>query len=327
MTQKTLTSISLWVFVIGLGFTIGLAIGFWLETEEDYFPIFLLLGFAISGALIGFGQWLLFETDQKSAWLWIPAMAVGMPFGLLVGFFALDFLPWIPEEPYWLNLSVMTLVAGTLTGTLQWLFTGRKLVSAKWIFVSAISFVGLAFFFPSTDNPIYFFESEYLVLNLVLYGALFGIFAGTISGIFISSKLSTLHIKDRILNWRSILFLTTIVLGSVMSKLFVYDNGYDNPLYFSQYSTYGFYEIFPETILDSLNQGKTDVLTLSSEEIWNREEPTYDSIQWSQSDYLAIANALSQEVWHEPLDLNEWKVLNLSLTLGLYRKSKGFLRF
>jgi hypothetical protein len=327
MTRKTFSLILLWVFVIGLGFTIGLAIGFWLETEEDYFPIFLLLGLAISGALIGFGQWLLFETDQKSSWLWIPAMIVGMPLGLLVGFFAIDFLSWIPEEPYWLNLAVIALVAGAITGIFQWLFTGKKLVNAKWIFVSAIGFLGLAFFYPSTDNPIYFFETEYWVLNLILYGSLFGIFAGIISGVFILPKLGTQHIKARILNWQSLTFLAIILLASFGSKLFLYDNGYDNPLYFSQYSTSGYYEIYPDTTLDSLTRQESNVLIPATEEIWNRDEPEYDSIHWSQSDYLKIANLLSQEVWHEPLDLNEWKVLNLSLTQDCVDNPKGFYDF
>jgi hypothetical protein len=328
MTRKTLSSLLLWVFVTGFGLASGQGIGLWLEDGDSYFPIFFLVGVVISGVLIGFGQWVLLHADYKLSWLWIPATAFGIAVGLPMGILVSDFLvSLVLKESDWSYFVVTALIIGTITGTFQWLFTGGKLVSAKWIIVSAVSFLGLAFFYPSFDNPIYAFDSEGWAWSILLFGSLFGMFAGTISGVFILSKLSTQHIRERFLNWRSISLLTVIVTASLISKLFLYDNSYEDPFLFSRYSTYGFYEIYPETILDSLNRGETNVFTPASEEIWNREEPYYDSIQWSQADYLRIANALSQEVWHEPLDLKEWKVLSLSLDQDCVDNRQGFYDF
>jgi hypothetical protein len=124
-----------------------------------------------------------------------------------------------------------------------------------------------------------------------------------------------------------LLILSLLFVIAIVIKIFWYDDGYRNPLHFSQYPTYGYYEIYPETILGSLNQGVTEVFTPASEEIWNREEQYDEAILWSQSDYLKIADALSQEVWHESLDLKEWKVLYLSLNQSCENNPQGFHTF
>ena len=41
-----------------------------------------------------------------------------------------------------------------------------------------------------------------------------------------------------------------------------------------------------------------------------------NTIAWTQSDYLKIANALSQVVWHGPLDLKEWNVHDVIFEKG-----------
>lgn len=329
MTRKTASLILLWLLVTGLGLAAGLGIAFWLETEEDYIPIFLMLGFLIGGALMGLGQWALLQTQEKSSWLWIPATALGITLGLSMGILVSDFIvPVIIKDPDWSYFIVTALIAGAVTGAFQWLFTGRKVVNAKWIFVSAIGFLGLVISFPNTENPIYaFVDAESWALDVVLFGSLFGIFTGTVTALFILPQLSTLRIRERILNGRSITFLSIIVIASIVSKLFLYDDGYSNPLFLSRYSTYGFYEIFPETILESLNQGQVDVFTLASEEILDRDEPYYEEIRWSQSDYLKISDALSKEVWHEPLDLSQWQILDLSLHQACTDEPQGFYDF
>src|SRR6266540_3306472 len=118
-----------------------------------------------------------------------------------------------------------------------------------------------------------------------------------------------------------------IVLIALLGKLFQHDDIYGNPLIFVNYSNSGYYEIHPDTILESLNQGETNVFTAASVEILNRDEPSYEEIRWSQSDYLKIANALSQEVWHEPLDLKKWKILSLDLTQSCDNDPRGFYEF
>lgn len=114
---------------------------------------------------------------------------------------------------------------------------------------------------------------------------------------------------------------------ALIIRLFWYDTGYSNPLYFTSYPQSGYYEIHPETILADLDQGKTDVFILASDDIFNREEPNYDLIKWTQSDYLKIADALSQEVWHEPLNLEEWGVLYIWAYQDCMDDPHGFYSF
>ncbi len=121
--------------------------------------------------------------------------------------------------------------------------------------------------------------------------------------------------------------LLCFLVTALVSKIFLYDNGYSNPLHFSSYYDSGYYEIHPGTILESLSQKKNDLFTPASEEIWNRDEPHYEVITWSQSDYLKVADALSREVWHEPLDLKEWKVLYLDLEQDCVDNPLGFYEF
>jgi hypothetical protein len=82
-----------------------------------------------------------------------------------------------------------------------------------------------------------------------------------------------------------------------------------NPNLTSDYpsNNVGFYQFNPQTILASLDRGETDVLTPF---LGNSDDMTvkYDNIAWTQSDFMRVANALSQKVWHEPLNLNIWGV-------------------
>jgi len=63
------------------------------------------------------------------------------------------------------------------------------------------------------------------------------------------------------------------------------------------------YSINPDTILEDLSQGKTDVFT-PQEEL--PDEKTREYIQWTLADYDLIAQALHELVWEEPQD--EWKM-------------------
>jgi hypothetical protein len=124
-----------------------------------------------------------------------------------------------------------------------------------------------------------------------------------------------------------LLILSSVFVLAIVIRIFWYDNDYSNPLHFSQYPTYGYYEIYPETILGSLNRGMNEVFTPASKEISDQGEQYDEAFHWSQSDYLKIANALSQEVWHESLDLEEWKVLYLSLDQSCEDNPQGFHTF
>jgi hypothetical protein len=76
----------------------------------------------------------------------------------------------------------------------------------------------------------------------------------------------------------------------------------------------GSFQFNPSTILESLDQGK-DVFTVEDADAVETE---YDGIGWTQSDFLRVANALSQKVWHEPLDMNGWMVYNIIFSGGCH---------
>jgi hypothetical protein len=73
----------------------------------------------------------------------------------------------------------------------------------------------------------------------------------------------------------------------------------------------GYYQFDPKTILASLGQDK-DVFTSISFEDLNTDTDAYNlNIEWTQSDFLRVADALSKQAWHEPLDLNDWSVYSI----------------
>jgi hypothetical protein len=128
---------------------------------------------------------------------------------------------------------------------------------------------------------------------------------------------------------RLIIFLVLAALVPLIGQTLGYLFGEDlnrSPAYFSVYPDSGYYEIDPTTILERLNHGETNVFTPFFGD-WDREEPYYDSITWTQSDYLKIANALSLETWKEPLDLKGWDVLMIDLQRSCDDNPHGFDTF
>jgi hypothetical protein len=76
------------------------------------------------------------------------------------------------------------------------------------------------------------------------------------------------------------------------------------------------YQFDPQTVLISLDQGKTDVFFSA------QKNPLYDDVQplapissfaWSQEDSLRVANALHQLIWKEPLE--QWHLYSLGFTI------------
>jgi hypothetical protein len=131
---------------------------------------------------------------------------------------------------------------------------------------------------------------------------------------------------------RKILFtilLTLLCLFglALVNTFFLQTKDYPNPLRFGNPSHMGYFEIQPETIIDKLNQGELDVFTPSSEDMFSRNEPNYPDIHWSQNDYLKIVDAVSREIWHEPLDLKKWNILLLSAQQDCVDNPQGFYDF
>lgn len=62
-----------------------------------------------------------------------------------------------------------------------------------------------------------------------------------------------------------------------------------------------FYSFTPETILDSLAQGETDVFTpiVAAPDLVNPASET--TVHWDQNDFLLVAQAIHEQTWGEPL--------------------------
>ena len=130
------------------------------------------------------------------------------------------------------------------------------------------------------------------------------------------------------MNRRSIIVGSILLLGLVFIIIFAYDSYIDdqkyrhNPVNMSSYEISDYYKIDPESILDALNRGETNVLLPLQGDPFTTEELPDINISWTQADYLQIANALSQFVWGEPLDFKDWKIYDLHFRISC--QSTGF---
>lgn len=131
-------------------------------------------------------------------------------------------------------------------------------------------------------------------------------------------------------NWRlviSLALLTALMILFGQMFVFLFGENYGrSPAYLSVYPDSGYYEINPETILASIDQGEMDVFVPFYGDA-DRSEPYYDSIAWTQSDYLKIANVLSLKTWNEPLDLRGWQVIDMDLMQDCDNDTHGFHTF
>ena len=117
-----------------------------------------------------------------------------------------------------------------------------------------------------------------------------------------------------------------IVVACLAINLFIPEEDYRRPGNFGSYPNGGLYTFNPETIFASLEQGEADVFTPyfgGPDEI----ELEYNPINWSQSDYLKIASALSQKVWGESLGSKNWNVESVYFAQSCKDNPKGFNRF
>ncbi len=172
----------LWISVTTFGNVVGLAIGFGFITHSDVdWVITFPVGIAASGVLIGVGQWAVLSIQFKKVWLWMPLTTLGLPLGYLLGFLMYGWL-----YPNWTQIPIMSMVAGTVLGILQWLVLHKKVKgSLWWIPVSILSWgigedVSLTIFdsvdfsrIPWADN---------MLISGVIIGMVLGILVGIISG-------------------------------------------------------------------------------------------------------------------------------------------------
>ena len=134
--------------------------------------------------------------------------------------------------------------------------------------------------------------------------------------------------SKRSLFWKLPVFLFLAVLVALVGQvvIFPFVDHSGSPAYFGDYSNSGYYEINPETILTTIDQGNNDVFVPFFGDP-DQDEPYYGDISWSQSDYLKIANALSLKTWNEPLDLENWQVIDMDLIGSCDDKTQGFHTF
>lgn len=122
----------------------------------------------------------------------------------------------------------------------------------------------------------------------------------------------------------AILFL--IAATCLTINLFTLKEDYRQPGRFGSYPENGMYTFNPETIFESLEQGRADVFTPyfgNPDEI----ELYYDPLVWSQSDYLKITDALSREIWATPLSSEVWSIESVFFAQSCENDPEGFNRF
>lgn len=90
---------------------------------------------------------------------------------------------------------------------------------------------------------------------------------------------------------------------------------------------FGYFQINPETLLSSLDEGKTDVFLpelRDMEEVGAPSPAMYNApIPWRQADYIMIFNALNQFVWEDTLE--DWSVYEMSFSANCQENFVGFV--
>lgn len=111
-----------------------------------------------------------------------------------------------------------------------------------------------------------------------------------------------------------ILFLCCVLAESTYNLIPFYTDPHPYPRGLGDYYyNHGFFRIYPETLIESLDNGKSDAFfpeTSNIDEMGWRGPALYDKpIQWDQLDYIKIIDALNRYVWKD--NLNDWNVYSL----------------
>jgi hypothetical protein len=116
---------------------------------------------------------------------------------------------------------------------------------------------------------------------------------------------------------------TLIFMAVFMIGLMGNQRDYQNPTYFWNYHHAGYYEIVPDSILESIDRGDDGVFVPLLDDP-NQVKDLNNKISWNQSDYLKVIDALSRVVWNEPLDLEKWQVNYIYFQTGCMNDLHGF---
>jgi hypothetical protein len=204
MSSRFLSDIPVWLawaVMTSLGSAAGFAIIWGLRDlfPWDTYGLFGLVGLIfVSGALIGFGQWLILRRRFRTVWLWIPATAVVFPVGFFAGALVVPFFvpaAWalnVPRTGLALAGIAWFCIPGLFLGVFQWLCLRRGLGGMwKWILASILSW-GLGISVPWYVIVTYTSSDAYTSAALFVgLGFFIGIIAGAISGAFVSNVVFT----------------------------------------------------------------------------------------------------------------------------------------
>ena len=178
-----------WIIVTAISWVIGLSVRI-----SDYRPFYILiLGWLIGGLLSGVGQWvLLHRRMKKTTWGWIPATALGIPFGYFIANRFQEFLytVFVDNWTFWRAFLVISIVTGFCRGVLQWLVLFRRFPSPIWLMFSSLSLIAILIFQPRINSQLFFVWGLHnWVISVLISGGLSGTISGIVDGINIMLAL------------------------------------------------------------------------------------------------------------------------------------------
>lgn len=109
-------------------------------------------------------------------------------------------------------------------------------------------------------------------------------------------------------------FLLTILLFFMLSCLLLEEEN-------KKTTRYEVYAIEPDSLLGTLAKGGNDAFTLTTQEA-NWDAPAGETVNWKQSDYFYIINALFKDIFHDTLE--GWNLNSMSFSLGCDEVEAGF---
>ncbi len=156
------------------------------HSDDSPLVVFALL--ILSGLFIGFGQWIILRTRVVKSGKWMLATTLGLPLGFFCGFMVVAFSPdfYVTD---WVATWVISIVAGSIMGALQWRALHSKLTgSLPWIVASALGWgiaINLSGFLFLTS----LFDATLWYVSIPLLGLLIGAVVGIISGAFVETSV------------------------------------------------------------------------------------------------------------------------------------------
>ena len=134
-----------------------------------------------------------------------------------------------------------------------------------------------------------------------------------------------MKINKWLISFSIILSTISLVVCCVMVWVLIPQNIKD--WFKNEYEGLIFYEtgysfINPDTILKSLNQGKTDVFDLQVGDSQIGYAVVSGEVQWSQDDYLQIARGLFETVWEESFE--NWEFNRLFFRMNCEQAHRQF---